>query len=835
MQNITDENDKTKEVPVFSSSAKQEKNTNPDVHEDQQSMFDEGEIFSESMLVEKDELQIDSSTEIIEDVASTTIFDIPERDESVSVKDLQDTAKSYYDATHSESIEDKVNELCRLADEGFYDEYTLSDELDVEKEEIVVDDEKKKKKEKKLRRRGFISNDDMEMLADTAAISAVSHAEYEPIVPTEEFEDQLNEENEAFEEEEAYAVSETETFSGDGQWHDNPLGDLDDEEDDEDGDVTEEDKMLIKALGGNKKHIITFESVFGDDEPDVEYTDRNQEPTILKDLRKNAILSAFSVLLTLIASVVCFYFEIAAGTQMPHPAIFEAGKFGVAYSMSMLQIMFLCVIFNLEGMKRAFKGLRPKKASAEGFAAVSVIVCTLHSVLSAILMSDNPGLKSFCSAGCLSLFVLSVNTFIKSQTTLASFCIAASKSLKISSSPLDNQSQEAAPFEKYIDKDTTLFAVEKHDFVSGFFKKCIAVPKASKNTVKVILWVFVASLVTAVACSIMKDVYSGICAFATVCLAAFPVNALISTALPFFAASSKAKKTQTAFIGEAACDAYETTAAVYFDDTEVFPQKSVKVSSIRTYSDNRIDKVILYMARIFDKVEGPLSYVFANSVQTLESHDADVRICECFADGISAKIDSKEVLVGTENFMKLYDFETPLDNIDESFTRSLGSIMYMAVDGVLAAKFYIKYTMSRTFEPVLRSFYDAGICVGIRTADPCITNEILCGNLKGSNYPVSVIRKNMDKSAENAEKSQTEGAVICLSGVHNFLKGFIRLDNLRNVYRSNTIISVFAAVTGILAAAALNVTGIMEVSVMLITMFQLVWCIPTVLFSLLSK
>ena len=142
--------------------------------------------------------------------------------------------------------------------------------------------------------------------------------------------------------------------------------------------------------------------------------------------------------------------------------------------------------------------------------------------------------------------------------------------------------------------------------------------------------------------------------------------------------------------------------------------------------------------------------------------------------------------------------------------------------------------MNRNFEKVLRSFYDAGICVGIRTLDPCITTELVCGNLKGTNYPVSVI-KNAPGNASLPNETETDGAMVTLSSVHNFLKGFIRLDNLRNVYRSNTVISLFVAIVGALIAAALNVTGVSLLGALFIIVFQIIWCIPTILFSIFSK
>ena len=157
----------------------------------------------------------------------------------------------------------------------------------------------------------------------------------------------------------------------------------------------------------------------------------------------------------------------------------------------------------------------------------------------------------------------------------------------------------------------------------------------------------------------------------------------------------------------------------------------------------------------------------------------------------------------------------------------------MAVDGVLAAKFYIKYAVNRNFEALLHSFYEAGICVGIRTYDPCVNDELVCGNLKGSNYPISVINIHPEETAAGVS-DETESSVISVSSLHNFLKGFIRLDNLRNVYRTNTFMGLLGSIVGMGLTAFLSITGA-GAGVLFLAMFQLLWCIPTVLFSVFSK
>lgn len=758
---------------------------------------------SDEITVEKSEIHIDSqnggnseslsengkNTSSPDSNNDTAVFtfakDLPEgiSHEELNLSELEDSAKSYFNATHTSSIDDKVDELCRLADNGFDDTGTALETPEIVSGNTESDADSGKaetKKKKRRRRKDVISNDDIAMLSgnhpstDSADVAdSESHDEY------------------------------TDVFAS-------------------------------GRLGENFNK--QYDALFSDDEPECEYTDPHQETLIIKELRSNALKGVLSVILTIAAAIFCIYFESAAGTAKSHPGIFEPGRYGVVYALSMLQIMFFGIIFNLDGVKRAFKSLNPHKARPELLCAVTLCVCTLYTIISITLAGTSPSLRSYCSVGCLALVILSINSFIKSYTALTSFCIAASKKPKFSTTELDATSDEAGAFAKYLEQDTTIFTVSKNSFISGFFKKTFAAPKATKSCFKLaVTGIIVGVICGALSGFMTSDVYHGITVGVGVILASLPVNLLLATVLPYLIFSLRAAKSKTAFIGEAACDAYTEAGIISFDDTEVFPAKNVKVSSIRTYGDHRIDKVIIYMARIFDKLPGPLSYVFANSVQGSDEHIGEASVIEHSPDGLRIRLDDMEILLGTSNFFRLFDIATPSDNIDESFLQSLGSIMYMSVNGGLAAKFYIKYSVNRGFEPILHSLYNAGVCVGVKTFDPCINNQLICGNLKGTNYPVSVIRKSPETLSEEQETT-SNGSIVSLTGVHSFLHGFISLDKLRNIYRSNTVVGTVCSVLSIIIAAALTLTG--AVPVLTVSFFvglQLLWCLPAIVFSFLSK
>ncbi len=705
--------------------------------------------------------------------------------DELDLAELEESARDYFNANHTSSIDDKINELRSRADEGFDDELAVQDaeqesenvayeqQLEETEPQQVVQDEPVKEEKPKKKKKHLISNDDIELLTAMDKSSSTGAKE------------------------------------GDD---------------------------MINALGG-KDSTADYSDYFNNDEPDVEYTDSLQEPGIIKELRSKTVKCLVSVLLTIVLTVLCCYFEVAHGTSMPHPSFFETGRYGVVYALSMLQLMFFGVMLNLDGVIRAFKGLAPKNARPEGLAAMAIVMCTFHTVCSLIFEPKSTALESYCTVGCLALVMLSINSFVKTYTTLTSFCIVASKKAKFSTTELDASSGEAKAFDQYLDKDTKVFTVSKNSFVSGFFKKTFATPKVTKGSYKlVIVGLIVGTVVGALKGWFSADPYTGITAGVCVVFASLPVNLMLATALPHLLFSLRAANYKTAFVGEAASDAYTQAGVLSFDDTEVFPPKSVKVSSIRTYGDTRIDKTIIYMARIFGKLGGPLSFVFANSIQGNDESVGQPQILEQSNDGFKVKLDEMEILIGNSKFFAIYDITTPNDNIDESFVQSLGSIMYMAVDGELSAKFYIRYTVNPGFEKILRSMYNAGVCAGIKTFDPCINDDLVCGCLKNTNYPISVIKKTYTPEEENAEKVSV-GSLVSLAGTHSFLRGFISLDKLRNVYRLNKIFGIISAVLGILATSALVLLGSVAQfgGVTFFLVFQLIWCVPTIIFSAVNK
>ena len=718
---------------------------------------------------------------------------------------IEREAREYYNNHHSQSVEDKVRSIHENALNSYANESPQTAANDVSEESEDNEGENLPEEETQAA--------ENEEISETAATADTEKTE--------------NQNAAAFGETKNYDMSQLisvlkESGNGRGSFKKTQS---DEEYDDDDGDVPE-DSLDI--------HDSELYDDVNEYRHDFEYTDRVQGAALFAGFRKSAVIATASVILTLLATIVCIWFELGHAAGLPFSGMMQPGRYGRVYAMISLQVLAFAVFFNLDGLSRGIHKLSVKRPAPEAIAVVTTALCALQTIYTAFTAYESLSYKTYCFAGCFVLLVLSVNTFIKAYTRFKAFAMVLSKKPKLSTKNLDHLAEEYAAFEKYLSEDSEVLAVTKTDSVSDFVKHTYTVPEASRSCNRFMYFVLGVSVVAALlgVFLLKKSPYEALTGASLIYLFSAPVGMLVSTALPYFVSSVKASALHSAILGEAAGDTFDNAAVLSFDDTEVFPPKAVKITNIKTYNDHRIDKIVVYMTAIFNKIGGPLSYVFASSLQDVPQDVGEIMVHEAGADGLHLKVGDDDVLVGTGAYLRMFDIETPVDAVDETEMRSLTSILFLVCNGELAAKFYIRYSFNRKFEPVLRGIYDAGICCGIRTFDPGIDDQLVEGNLKDTNYPIHVVRKE-SKDIGKIEETLS-GSVISLSSIHNYLKTFLLVDRLNSIYRTTGMLSVIGALIGLAVSIFFFFTG-GALSATALLLFQIFWLLPPAIYSFLGK
>ena len=185
---------------------------------------------------------------------------------------------------------------------------------------------------------------------------------------------------------------------------------------------------------------------------------------------------------------------------------------------------------------------------------------------------------------------------------------------------------------------------------------------------------------------------------------------------------------------------YAHTGVMTFEDTEAFPAGSVQLNGIKLCGDFRLDKALYLTASVFDTVGGPLNGVFRVSTSDINISD-NVDIRALFENGIDARVNHDDVLIGTKAFLEARGVSVFRDVEDERAEQGRACVLYLAYMGTLSAKFHLNYRMSDAFESNVEYYAKHGVTSAILTADPLLNRAFLDRISYVSEYDVRIVKK----------------------------------------------------------------------------------------------
>ncbi len=563
-----------------------------------------------------------------------------------------------------------------------------------------------------------------------------------------------------------------------------------------------------------------------------EYTDRAQNSEIAAMLSKAVAVSRFKFIGVLLITLAILVLEAMTYTSGITPYL-RPGRYGVVYILADMQLLFFIVMIMSKSFINGLKAFKGFKLTADSIMSSSIIACTVLCLVSLFADPTRLDLRLYNLLGASAASVLALIRHLQCKKDLHCFCTVASKKAKFTANALSGNTGEAGEFYKYLIESSELYTVKRASFVSGFFKRVNRRPE-SEDIFNVLLPVNFALAVALFLASylINKDLYYAFSSATMLFCAATPLTSFVMISLPVVAANISAKRHGAAFVGNAVAEEYADAAVLSFADTEAFLPHLVSITSIKTYGSYPIDKLVTRLGMLFDYIEGPLKTVTAKMLDEIPKPDS-IRLIDSAADGLYIAMDGTDYYLGKRSYMRHCKLDAPVDETDEVYSKNVGSVMYMAINDAVVAKIYVKYGISGEFDELLRSMHKAGVCVGIKTLDPNINNELLQKNIKYKQCPVAVLKGGRPEEM-NAVEEKIDSGIVSGSSLHAFLKMFILCDRARHATKSNVIINIAAMIVAVFAAAFLSVTGeAMAYSSIAIMLFQLLWLLPSIVMSFL--
>ncbi len=530
-----------------------------------------------------------------------------------------------------------------------------------------------------------------------------------------------------------------------------------------------------------------------------------------KDMFLDSILSVnlrffaaiiISFVLLLVENLSMFNVDVISILGMDHiryqaPALMDIWFIAALYLLAIPEVI------------TSFRCLFSKKAVPEIVYTVSFLLVMTYSVVMCATASYNP----YPVLG----FVFAISTVIIIRASYYKKC-ADFTSFKVISVNGEKYIVDRK-FTRMLERENVALdgLVEEHKsktarmfrttFVSDFFKRTSPIDENSEHVVLTLIVSFSVSLIAAVvAAFIPGGLIASFSAFTLVFMFSAPAFASLVHKLPYFHAMTESTTEKSAVIGETAFYEYADVDVVTFNDTEVFGKEDVNLQRVMLYGNSEnLSKALRQMAALFMNVGGPLDYLFSNSLDRKCPPATNPYIG---TDGVAGDIDGHTVFGGTLEFMKKHGAVIPEETGKSSVPASASTkVMYIAEDGVVYAKFYIRYSFSEEFSMILPILQEEGIIPLVYTRDPNITPELIDALTAGADR-IRILRKETSPENDDPIFSRLSAGLVTLGNKMNAInmlllsRKYVRLQNGVNM------IEMISLIAGAAISLVLSVAGI---------------------------
>ena len=602
-------------------------------------------------------------------------------------------------------------------------------------------------------------------------------------------------------------------------------------------DFNRTDCSLIKqALGMEKitesedgQEFFTVENEKADapvatiDAPTEEFTYQRQAEDISENYRRFLRGSALKLTFTAVVTLLLFLVECLPTFGVALPSFLSAEYYPVVFAMVTMQLAWIASAFCYKEIANGFLAMRRSvitSGSVLGFLLLFVTVCDVVNCA----MGTTANVFNF-SVAFSALLVRIFDYMNIRRESLAFEVVSFTQEKKRVMLSVDAaQANKIMGLDDYCGEDSMVLRTERCSFVENYFARTKKSNDGECVSNKYLLpLVFAVSAAVAVVCMVKGTVADGITAFGGSCAVGLPMLILLSSAYPLYKAATKLARFDSTVVGESSVEEYSGTTMICFDDADAFPSYGVTLENLRIYGNGDIETIIEQMDAVFSKLGGPLHSVFGLMIAECPK-PYRVKIDALYDDGVKATVDGKTLYIGSYRFMEKNGFVVT-DKTSE-IGGKIFSTMYLAEDGALRAKFFIKYTLEGSFEAIIKKLARRGIASVILTGDANINDELLAQFMDISKLPVKVVRRALDDAPSHSDRA--DSGLVSAGGVKDVVEAVMMCDKLAGIIgtmRAVRIASAIICALVVLAIGLLNMAGL--VSSVHILVYHLFWLIPT--------
>ncbi|MGN0519752.1 MAG: hypothetical protein ACI4LB_03345 [Candidatus Fimenecus sp.] len=343
-----------------------------------------------------------------------------------------------------------------------------------------------------------------------------------------------------------------------------------------------------------------------------------------------------------------------------------------------------------------------------------------------------------------------------------------------------------------------------------------------------------AGVIGAITCFTSGDVFTGISAMCAVAIAGLPMSASLVSASALRSVNRRLLREGALTASFDAAQEATAANAVVLDAAELFDAANCRLRGMKMYHKMRVDEALLYTAAMTIQSGGTLASVFDGVIlhkremlPQVESLAYEERL------GCSGWIYNQRVLVGNRDLLVKHNVDAPAREEEQRFRKDGCEVIYLAVEGKIAALFVVEYAANERLSGYLQDLETYGISILVRTADPNITEGLIEQYFDLPHNLVKIISPvagTMFRELTEEEPKPADCGILHNGRAPAFLRAFLSAFILEEKIKLAQILLYIGVGLSITLLAVLSFfTSLTQAGVFEILVFELLWTAIAVL------
>ncbi|MBR5540459.1 MAG: hypothetical protein IKU56_03680, partial [Clostridia bacterium] len=542
-----------------------------------------------------------------------------------------------------------------------------------------------------------------------------------------------------------------------------------------------------------------------------EFTSRQQLGALRQKLQ--AAQRTAGVSLFLVAAMEIILFFIAVFSFVSPAVSMNPVTYLIVHLVLLIGMMFAVRVRLRAGLSRLFSGA----ITAESGVALVAILTLVHTALqflntTGITDGTTPVLTAVAG---LSLLLMQVADKLEADRVSRTFGLVAAQGDKLTAKRIEDSAlaeEIGRPAVALGEPRVTYF--RKTEFCGEY----ISNSEDSLCANALMRWYVPIAVVLSLIVSVVYLLVNGLTTWllavtlfcSMICISS-PALMLIYLRSVMAVAAQAMHKSKTAVVGYQAVREYGSSHAVALDAIDLFPQTSVLLHGIKTFSGTRIDEAILDAASVSVRAGGPLSHLFRrmilNKVDML--HDVDTLVYEQDM-GLSGWVSGRRVLIGNRKLLDNHGIDIPSKDYEERYAKNGRQLVYLSIAGELSAMFVVSYTADPRVKKMLTDLTRRRITLLVRTCDPNITESLIAATFELNGFYVELLGAPAGRSFEalvDGVSAQEPSGIVSTGDVCDMMGALARCRRLRSGIRLFTAIQTVIGVIGMAMTVGMAFAG----------------------------